>query len=174
MARLLNKVAVITGAARGIGRAIALRFAEEGCSLALSDLNLTGVQDTARECEAKGAAHGVRTATFPTNVTKRADVEAMVAGTVAQLGRLDILVNNAGIFNNAAFELMTDEQWDSMINVNLNSVLRSKSTKPSSLLGGPSWNLAATDTSRRWRCGIPGSAMSTTRSPRISARHSDC
>ncbi len=65
MARLANKVAIITGAARGIGRAIALRFAEEGCSLALSDLNLSGVQATARECEAKGAMHGVRTATFP-------------------------------------------------------------------------------------------------------------
>ncbi len=87
MARLANKVAIITGAARGIGRAIALRFAEEGCLLGLSDLNLSGVQETARECEAKSAMHGVRTTTFPTNVTNRSDVEAMIAGTAEQLGR---------------------------------------------------------------------------------------
>jgi 3-oxoacyl-[acyl-carrier protein] reductase len=122
MARLRNKVAVITGAARGIGRAIALRFAEEGCWLALSDLNLAGVQETAQACEERGQAHGVRTATFATDVVSRPDVEAMIAGTVAQLGRLDILVNNAGIFNNAAFEQMTDEQWGRMININLTSV----------------------------------------------------
>lgn len=122
MARLRNKVAVITGAARGIGRAIALRFAEEGCWLALSDLNLEGVQQTAADCEGRGQAHSVRTATFRTDVINRPEVEAMIAGTVAQLGRLDILVNNAGIFNNAAFELMTDEQWGRMININLNSV----------------------------------------------------
>jgi 3-oxoacyl-[acyl-carrier protein] reductase len=122
MSRLANKVAVITGAARGIGRAIALRFAEEGCSLSLSDLNLAGVQAVARECEARGGAYGVRTATFATNVTHRADVEAMMAGTVAQLGRLDILVNNAGIFNNAAFELMSDATWQQMIDINLTSV----------------------------------------------------
>ena len=122
MARLAGKVAIITGAARGIGRAIALRYAEEGCSLALSDLNLAGVQETAHECETRGATHCVRTITFATNVTQRPQVEAMVDGTMQQLGRLDIVVNNAGIFGNAAFELMTDEQWSQMVDINLNSV----------------------------------------------------
>jgi NAD(P)-dependent dehydrogenase (short-subunit alcohol dehydrogenase family) len=122
MPRLANKVAIITGAARGLGRAMALRFAEEGCSLSLSDLNLAGVQETARDCEARGEAHGVRTVTSPTNVTDRAAVEAMVAETAAQLGRLDILVNNAGIFGNAAFEVMTDAEWASMIGINLTGV----------------------------------------------------
>ena len=122
MARLVGKVGMITGAARGIGRAIALRYASEGCSLSLSDLDLAGVQETAALCEAAGAAHGVRTWTVRADVTKRADVEAMVAETVKSLGRLDILVNNAGIFNNSAFELMTDDTWYKMMDVNLNSV----------------------------------------------------
>lgn len=122
MARLVGRVAIITGSARGIGRSIALRYASEGCSLSLSDLDLEGVQRTAKECEEAGKAHGIRTATFRTNVTKREDVEAMVAGTVAELGRLDIVVNNAGIFNNSAFELMSDQSWYTMMDVNLNSV----------------------------------------------------
>ena len=122
LARLAGRVAIITGAARGIGRSIALRYASEGCSLALSDLDLAGVQRTAQECEAAGQAHGVRTFTSRTDVTKRGDVEEMVAGTVAALGRLDIVVNNAGIFNNSAFELMSDQSWYTMIDVNLNSV----------------------------------------------------
>ena len=122
MARLVDRVAIVTGAARGIGRAIALRYAGEGCSLSLSDLDFAGVQETAQLCEAAGQAHGVRTTTFRTDVTKRAEVEAMFAGTVAALGRLDIVVNNAGIFNNSAFELMSDENWYTMMDVNLNSV----------------------------------------------------
>src|SRR5690554_1373168 len=122
LGRLAGRVAIITGAARGIGRAIALRYASEGCSLSLSDLDIEGVQRTAKECEAAGEAYGVRTATFQTNVTKRSEVEQMVAGTVEALGRLDIVVNNAGIFNNSAFELMSDETWYTMIDVNLNSV----------------------------------------------------
>jgi NAD(P)-dependent dehydrogenase (short-subunit alcohol dehydrogenase family) len=122
MARLAGRVALITGAGRGIGRAIALRYASEGCSLALSDLDLAGADETAYLCREAGAAHNVRISTTIANVTKRADVEAMVATCVADLGRLDIVVNNAGIFNNAAFELMTDDQWMTMMDVNLNSV----------------------------------------------------
>jgi 3-oxoacyl-[acyl-carrier protein] reductase len=122
MTRLSHKVAIITGAARGLGRAMALRFAEEGCSLSLSDLNLASVQATAHECEERGKAHGIRTLALPTNVTNRAEVEAMVAQTAKQLGGLDILINNAGIFGNAAFELMTDEQWGRMIDINLTGV----------------------------------------------------
>lgn len=122
MPRLTHKVALITGAARGIGRAIALRFAEEGCSLSLSDLNLEGVQETARECEARGKAQGVRTTAFTANVTNRTEMEVMVADTVAQLGRLDIVVNNAGIFGNAPFESMSDDFWQRMIDINLTGV----------------------------------------------------
>jgi len=122
LGRLAGRVAVITGTARGIGRSIALRYASEGCSLSLSDLDLAGVQRTAQECEEAGRAYNIATATFHTDVTKRPDVEAMIAGTVEQLGRLDIVVNNAGIFNNSAFELMSDQSWYTMMDVNLNSV----------------------------------------------------
>jgi NAD(P)-dependent dehydrogenase (short-subunit alcohol dehydrogenase family) len=120
MARLSGKVAMITGAARGIGRAIALRYAEEGCSLSLSDLNLDGVAETASLCKERNSE--IHTAIFKVNVTQRSEVTRMVAETVVQLGRLDILVNNAGIFNNAAFEEMTDEQWQHMMDINLTSV----------------------------------------------------
>lgn len=122
MARLAGKVALITGAARGIGRAIALRYAGEGCNLALSDLDLAGADETAALCREAGQAYGVRTVTTRTDVTKRAEVESMIDTCVATLGGLDIVVNNAGIFNNAAFELMTDDQWHTMMNVNLHSV----------------------------------------------------
>lgn len=118
MGRLANKTAIITGAAAGNGRAIALRFAAEGCALALSDLNLIGVEETAHAA----AAFGVRTHVSRVDVTSRAEVEAMVADSSALLGSIDILVNNAGIFFNAAFDAMTDEQWQRMINVNLTSV----------------------------------------------------
>ena len=118
MPRLTNKVAIITGAAQGLGRAMALRFAEEGCNLALSDLNLAGVQETARLVAQKG----VSAIALQADVTQRAEVERMVAAATKQLSPLDILVNNAGIFFNVSFEEMTDEQWQRMVNVNLTSV----------------------------------------------------
>ena len=123
MARLVGRVAIITGAARGIGRSIALRYAGEGLFfVACQTWIWQGYERTARECEARAKRMAIRTATFRTDVTKRGEVEEMVAGTVAALGRLDIVVNNAGIFNNSAFELMSDQSWYTMMDVNLNSV----------------------------------------------------
>ena len=118
MARLTNKIAVITGAARGLGQAMALRFAEEGCALVLSDLNLEGVQETAKMAEARGG----RAMAMQVDITQRTEVERMVKLAVSELGPLDILINNAGIFFNVAFEEMSDEQWQRMMDVNLTSV----------------------------------------------------
>lgn len=118
MARLAGKTAAITGAASGNGRAIALCFAQEGCALALCDLNEQGVRETARLAE----QHGVATFACRTDVTQRAEVEAMVESAVAALGPLDIVINNAGIFFNARFDEMSDEQWHRMLDVNLGSV----------------------------------------------------
>src|ERR1700752_4575882 len=88
-----GKVALITGAGRGIGRAIARGLAREGCDVALSALNL----ETAEEGAAEARALGRRAIAIAADVTLADQVEAMVARTVAELGPIDVLVNNAGI-----------------------------------------------------------------------------
>lgn len=123
MEGLRDKVAVITGAARGIGRATALRFAHAGCHLALSDMNFEGVQETARLCE----AHGVRVVATRTDVTNTVDVNAMVSVAVERLGGIDALFNNAGVFFNAGpsgIHDMSDHDWERMIAICLTSVFK--------------------------------------------------
>ena len=123
MNRLQNKVAVITGAARGIGRATALKFAQEGCHLALSDMNLEGVSETAKLCE----SYGVRTTATRTDVTRTDDVNAMVSKAIQTLGPIDALFNNAGVFYNAGatgIDDMSDDEWDRMISICLTSVFK--------------------------------------------------
>ncbi len=123
MKELHDKVVLITGAARGIGRAAALRFAQEGWHLALSDMNLAGVQETAQQCESLG----VRAVATYTDVTRTADVAAMVANALERLGRIDALFNNAGIFFNAGptgIHDMSDDDWERMIAVCLTSVFK--------------------------------------------------
>lgn len=119
MGRLDGKIAIITGAARSIGEAIALRFASEGCHLALCDLNLEGVRETADQAAQQ---YGVRTFVQQVNVAQRAQVTAFVEATLATFGTVDALVNNAGMFYNAPFESQTDAQWDQIMAVNVKSV----------------------------------------------------
>jgi 3-oxoacyl-[acyl-carrier protein] reductase len=118
MNTLEGKIAIVTGSARGIGREIALRFAEAGCTLSLCDLNYEGVLETSRMAE----KFGVKAIALRTDVTNRSEVTSMVASTVDKLGVPNILVNNAGIFFNATFEEMSDEQWHRMMDANLTSV----------------------------------------------------
>jgi 3-oxoacyl-[acyl-carrier protein] reductase len=113
---LAGKSAVVTGAARGIGAAIALAFAEEGARLCLADR--VEPDGTAERCEALGA----RVTTIRADVSVEADVTAMIAHAVAELDGLDILVNNAAILTNHPVDGMPTALWDETLAVDLRSV----------------------------------------------------
>jgi 3-oxoacyl-[acyl-carrier protein] reductase len=116
--RLFNKVSLITGAAQGIGLATALKFAAEGATVVLCDMNQASVDQAVAQCRALGAnAEG-----FAMDVTKRSVVDDVVARIKAQFGRIDVLVNNAGITQDARLQKMTLEQFDRVIDVNLRGV----------------------------------------------------
>ena len=113
--RLEGKVALVTGGARGIGKAICKRLADEGAALAVVDIMLDVAQATADEF----TAAGINAKAYAANVAKMEDAEATVAAVVEDFGRLDILVNNAGITKDTLMLKMTEEQWDAVIAVNL-------------------------------------------------------
>lgn len=115
MNRLQDKIAIVTGAASGIGRAVAIRLASEGATLVCADLNDDGCNSTCTKiAEAGGKAMAVHC-----DVTDRTSVEALVQATVDSYERLDVLVNVAGIGGFAHTDQETDEHWDKVISVNL-------------------------------------------------------
>ena len=115
---LENKVALITGAARGIGKQIALSFAKEGCNIAFTDLELNeAVQATRDEI----AALGVKVQFYASNAADFEAAHQVVEQVVADFGHLDILVNNAGITRDTLLMRMTEQQWDLVLQVNLKS-----------------------------------------------------
>jgi 3-oxoacyl-[acyl-carrier protein] reductase len=118
MTKLKDKVALVTGSAQGIGKAIAVAFAKEGANIVVSDINLELAQQTAKELEALG----VKTMAIKTNVADGADVDASVAEIVKAMGRIDILVNNAGITKDNLLIRMKKEEWDAVVAVNLTGV----------------------------------------------------
>ncbi len=134
MDRLDGKVALITGAGSGIGRAGALLFAEEGAKVAVADYVPMGGQETVRMIKKAGG----EAIFIEVDVSKAADVENMVRTTVDTYGRIDILYNNAGIMGTEAPTAeATEEDWDRVIDTNLKSVfLASKYTIPVMLNGG--------------------------------------
>ena len=128
MGLLDNKVALITGAGRGIGKAIALRFAQEGCNIAFTDIALN---DVVMETEKELAALGVKVKAYASNAANFEETHQVVDEIVKDFGRIDILVNNAGITKDTALKRMTEEQWDAVINVNLKSVFNfTKAVQP--------------------------------------------
>ena len=113
--RLAGKVAIITGAAQGIGLATALKFAREGARVVVCDVRQTAVDQAVAACQAEGAeALGI-----VIDVTQREMVDGMVQQVKARFGRIDVLVNNAGITQDARLQKMTIEQFDRVIDVNL-------------------------------------------------------
>lgn len=119
MSLLKGKVALVTGANRGIGRAIALGMAGEGADVAFTDL---AVDDNTRSLEKEIADLGCRGKGYASNAASYQETEKVVAGILADFGTIDVLVNNAGITKDTLLMRMTEEQWDAVINVNLKSV----------------------------------------------------
>lgn len=115
---LAGKVALVTGAAKRVGRSVALRLASEGADVIV---NYRGSRDEAEEVAAQITAMGRRAAAIQGDVAKRAEVGALLVAIERDFGRLDILVNNAGMFFPAKFEELTEEQWDTILDVNLKS-----------------------------------------------------
>ena len=113
--KLEGKVALVTGGAQGIGRAIALLFAREGAKVGISDINIEKARETCREVESLGR-EGLA---IGGNVAEAREAEAMVHQTVEKFGRLDILVNNAGITRDQVLLRMKEEDWDLVFSVNL-------------------------------------------------------
>ncbi|MDA9426105.1 MULTISPECIES: SDR family NAD(P)-dependent oxidoreductase [Bradyrhizobium] len=116
--KLSGKVAAITGAARGIGKACAKRFLDDGVKVVISDIDADGLAATAAEL---GRPDALRTVVG--NVAKRADVDQLVATAVKEFGRLDVMVNNAGIARNQNILDITEQDFDEIIGINLKGAL---------------------------------------------------
>jgi 3-oxoacyl-[acyl-carrier protein] reductase len=121
MQLLAGKVAIVTGAARGIGEAIALKFAEHGANVAFTYVSESSAPKAAA-LEAKLLAMGVKAKAYQSNAGDAAQCESFVADVVKEFGTIDICVNNAGISKDNLLLRLTPDQWDEVIRVNLNSV----------------------------------------------------
>lgn len=119
MKLLEGKTAIITGASRGIGKAVAIEFAKQGANVAFTDLFY---DDIAKATEAELIALGVKAKAYASDASKFDATDEVVSEIVKEFGRVDILVNNAGITKDTLLMRMTEAQWDAVINVNLKSV----------------------------------------------------
>jgi NAD(P)-dependent dehydrogenase (short-subunit alcohol dehydrogenase family) len=113
-----GQVAIVTGASQGIGRAIALRLAQDGMDVVVADLKQAGAEQTADEIRALGR----RARAIAMDVSNASAREQLIQQTIAELGRLDVLVNNAGIQRASAPLGVTEDHWDAMLNINAKAV----------------------------------------------------
>lgn len=129
MTLLQNKVALVTGASRGIGREIAKKFAEQGANVAFTYLSSV---EKGQALEAELAAYGIKAKGYRSDASDYASAEQLVIDVVTDFGTLDILVNNAGITRDTLLMRMSEDQWDEVMRVNLKSVfnLTKAATKP--------------------------------------------
>ena len=118
MKLLEGKTALITGAARGIGKALAIRFAQEGANIAFTDL---AIDENGEATKAEIAALGVKVEAYASHAADFQQTQEVVAKVHEDFGRIDILVNNAGITKDGLMMRMSEAQWDAVINVNLKS-----------------------------------------------------
>ncbi len=118
MKLLEGKTALVTGAARGIGKAIALKLASEGANIAFTDLN---IDENAEATEREVASMGVKCKGYASNAANFEETHKVVEEIMNDFGRIDILVNNAGITKDGLMMRMSEQQWDAVINVNLKS-----------------------------------------------------
>ncbi|WP_345815774.1 3-oxoacyl-[acyl-carrier-protein] reductase [Paraburkholderia sp. PREW-6R] len=128
--RLNSKVSIVTGAGQGIGAATALKFAQEGATVAVCDVNHAAVSAVVAACQEAGA----QAVGFTLDVTRREAVDAMVANVLERYGRIDVLVNNAGITRDARLQKMTIEQFDDVIDVNLRGVFQASQAVAESMV----------------------------------------
>lgn len=115
MSRFENKVALVTGSARGIGKVIALILAKQGADVVISDVLVEDGENTVKEIQALGR----KSLFISCDVSNSEDVENLISKTVAEFGQLDVLVNNAGITRDTLMIRMKDEDWDKVLNINL-------------------------------------------------------
>jgi len=116
--KLKGKIALITGSARGIGKAIAVKLAEEGAKVLVADVNQGEADKTSEEINSKGLISKA----YKLNVTDSKEVESIVSSIINDFGKIDILINNAGITRDNLFIRMKEEEWDQVIAVNLKGV----------------------------------------------------
>jgi NAD(P)-dependent dehydrogenase (short-subunit alcohol dehydrogenase family) len=116
---LKDRVAIITGGAKGMGKTMALKFAEEGCAVVVCDIDAKGTKSVADEI----AGNGGKSLAFKVDITKSADIKKMVDRTIAKFGKVDILINNAGGVPGTKAggdsEAITEEEWDRIVALNL-------------------------------------------------------
>jgi len=113
-----GKIAIVTGASSGIGRATAVAMSKQGASVALVGRNERALRETAIECDDS------RTINIVADITRESDARKIVYETIERFGGIDVLVNAAGIITNGTIETTTEEQWDQMMNINVRSVFR--------------------------------------------------